>query len=161
MEDSDHVKQIFKKMIGYESKFGNLNNVYALERRFLSKYPNENIIEMFTDRYQIQNENYIKKLELTYLYDSDKEKLKLLGSLASKEGYSDNGKEVRKRRRASIDEFEQETDQNKKQNNGPHIPNEIVDVLKVLPKRQYFKNTLLDSKKLIDFLVNQTEIPEH
>lgn len=161
VEDSDHVKQIFKKMIGYESKFGNLNNVYALERRFLSKYPNENIIEMFTDRYQIQNENYIKKLELTYLYDSDKEKLKLLGSLASKEGYSDNGKEVRKRRRASIDEFEQETDQNKKQNNGPHIPNEIVDVLKVLPKRQYFKNTLLDSKKLIDFLVNQTEIPEH
>lgn len=161
VEDSDHVKQIFKKMIGYESKFGNLNNVYALERRFLSKYPNENIIEMFTDRYQIQNENYIKKLELTYLYESDKEKLKLLGSLASKEGYSDNGKEVRKRRRASIDEFEQETDQNKKQNNGPHIPNEIFDVLKVLPKRQYFKNTLLDSKKLIDFLVNQTEIPEH
>lgn len=161
VEDNDHVKQIFKRMIGYESKFGNLNNVYALEKRFLSKYPNENLIELFTDRYRIQNENYIKRLELIYLYDLDKEKLKLLGSLTNKEGYSESGDEIRKRRRASVDKFEQETGLNKRQNNGPHIPNEIIDILRVLPKRQYFKNTLLDPKNLIDFLVNQTEIPEH
>lgn len=161
MGDSDHVKQIFKKMIGYESKFGNLNNVYALEKRFLSKYPNENIIELFADRYQIQNENYIKILELTYLYNSEKEKLRLLGSLSNKESYPDDVNEIKKRRRTSIDEYEQETDQNKRQNNGPPIPNEIIDVLKVLPKRQYFKNTLLEPKNLIEFLVNQTEIPEH
>lgn len=160
LEDNDHIKQVFKKMINYESKFGNLGNVYSLEKRFLSRYPNENVIGLFTDRYQIQNENYIKKLELTYLNNSENEKLKLLGLSANSGGYLMNDNEMRKKRRESIDESELEASSNKKPNNGPSIPNEIIDVLKVLPKRQYFKNTLLDSQSLIDFLVNQTEIPE-
>lgn len=147
VEDPVQNKQIFKKMVSYESKFGDLNNVYSLEKRFLTKYPDENVIELFTDRYQIQHENYIKKLELTYLYEADKANMAAMS-------YQDS----KKRRRSSVNDVEMRG--NKKLNQGPAVPTEITDILKVLPKRQYFKNTVLDPKNLIEFLVDQIEIPD-
>ena len=149
VEDTVQLKQIFKKMVSYESKFGNLNNVYSLEKRFLTKYPDEDVLELFTDRYQIQHENYIKKLELTYRYEADKANMISLSNQASK-----------KRRISYVDNDEVKGGDSKRFNKGQVVPSEIMDILKVLPKRQYFKNTVLDPKNLIDFLVDQTEIPE-
>jgi len=39
------------------------------------------------------------------------------------------------------------------------IPEPIVNLLKILPKRQYFKNAILDPSNLVDYLINQIEIP--
>lgn len=159
VQDSFYIKLIFQKMIGYESKFGNVSNVYSLEKRFLEKYPDIKIVELFTDRYKIQDENYIKKLELTYLYDSNKENI----SLAS----TSHGNKSRKRRRSSsADDAKRKRenkglDSSKRQGNDAAVPKEIIDLLKVLPKRQYFKNTILDPKSLVDFLVDQVEIPDN
>lgn len=151
MENPSQIKRIFKKMINYESKFGNLNNVYSLEKRYLDKYPNEKLIELYTDRYQIQEEDYIKKLELTYLYTPDQQNIRSLSSVRNDISGS-------KKRRSSVSDSL--TSNRKKTKKSPIIPTELSDILKVLPKRQYFKNTVLDPKSLIDFLVNQTEIPE-
>ncbi|CCK73447.1 cleavage polyadenylation factor subunit RNA14 NDAI_0G04620 [Naumovozyma dairenensis CBS 421] len=151
IEDLNQLKLIFKKILNYESKFGNLNNLYQLEKRFLEKFPNENLIDIFTDRYQIQNENLIKKLELRYLYD-DTKNLK----------HYDTGNQTNRYKR-KFDTYI--SDENNHKNNiqiedgggnGPQnkqmrlnsqlIPQEVVDLLSILPKRQYFKNVLLDSK---------------
>ena len=78
LNDKDHIEKLFKKMINYESKFGDLNSVSALEKQVLSRYLNENVIELYTDRYRIQNENSISKLGLSYLDDSDKEKIEIV-----------------------------------------------------------------------------------
>lgn len=78
LNDKDHIEKLFKKMINYESKSGDLNSVSALEKQVLSRYLNKNVIELYTDRYRIQNENSISKLGLSYLDDSDKEKIEIV-----------------------------------------------------------------------------------
>nr|2L9B_B Chain B, mRNA 3'-end-processing protein RNA14 [Saccharomyces cerevisiae] len=39
------------------------------------------------------------------------------------------------------------------------LPTEVLDLLSVIPKRQYFNTNLLDAQKLVNFLNDQVEIP--
>lgn len=146
VNDLAGLRSIYKKMISYESKFGNLNNVFLLEKRFFERFPQENLIEIFTDRYQIQNENLIKKLELTYMYnEAGSEPLDLLNTSLKRSRDKENS------------QFNKSLKKIKK---GPSIPVEIIDLLGILPKRQYFKSALLDPQNLISYLNEQVELPE-
>ena len=153
VDNLDQLKLIFRKMLNYESKFGNLNNVYSLEKKFLEKFPDENLIDVFTDRYQIQNENLIKRLELTYLYNYEDANMSILPS--SKRKYN----AISSSTMADNDNNNSNARKRMRSNQEPLIPSEIVELLSILPKRQYFKNALLNSKKLLNFLDNQVEIP--
>ncbi|CCF55473.1 hypothetical protein KAFR_0A00350 [Kazachstania africana CBS 2517] len=151
--DLGHLKVLFKKMISYEAKFGNLNNAASLIKRFTEKFPNESSIDIFTDRYQIQRENLIKKLELTYLYEPRASALYNLTNIPDR--YI--GNEQSSVKRALENTYYEEP--NKRQNQGnSNIPQEIVDLLRILPKRQYFKNALLDPNNLVNYLTDQVEI---
>ncbi|AAS52057.1 ADR137Wp [Eremothecium gossypii ATCC 10895] len=143
----DQLKEIYKKVINYESKFGNLNNVYELERRFFEKFPEAEKIEVFTDRYQLQGENLLKRLEFPYLMDEYG--IPVLSGYAVKRSlhsagivFDDNGSSKRQR-----------------QEQTEAVPMEIIELLKVLPKRQYFKTIVLDPHKLADFLSDKVTIP--
>lgn len=143
LKDLEGLRSIYKKMISYESKFGNLNNVYSLEKRFFERFPHENLIEVFTDRYRIQDENLIKQLELTYMEDdkySEADDM-LISSLKRSRGHHANGQSHKKMKR------------------GPSVPNEIIDLLAIIPKRQYFKTALLDPQNLVTYLNEQVEVP--
>lgn len=48
---------------------------------------------------------------------------------------------------------------NKKFKRGSELPAEVLDLLSVIPKRQYFNTNLLDAQKLVNFLNDQVEIP--
>ncbi|KAL3232770.1 mRNA 3'-end-processing protein RNA14 [Nakaseomyces bracarensis] len=144
--DQEQLKQIYMKMIGYESKYGDLNNVYQLEKRFFEKFPDEDLIEVFSARYKIQNENKIKDLELTYkIPDYVIGNQKITESSSSKRTFNED-----------IDD----TTANKKQKVTPALPQEICDLLSVLPKKQYFKAAFLDPSNLVHYLNDQVEIPE-
>lgn len=148
IEDKAQLYKVFRKIISYETKYGNLSKVYSLEKRFLEKFPDENLIETFSNRYQIQHENLIKKLELPYIYNPNEE-------------VASGSKNIRKRSFDSVDNSESLNNTNKRFNPGgkTEIPDPIIGLLKVLPKRQYFKNAILDPSNLVDYLVNQIEIP--
>ncbi|QLQ80119.1 hypothetical protein HG537_0D01190 [Torulaspora globosa] len=143
LKDLEGLRSIYKKMISYESKFGNLNNVYSLEKRFFERFPHENLIEVFTDRYRVQDENLIKQLELTYMDDDKYSKADdmLSSSFKRSRGNQANGQSHKKIKR------------------GPSVPNEIIDLLSIIPKRQYFKTALLDPQKLVTYLNEQVELP--
>lgn len=144
IQDLAGLKSIYKKMISYESKFGNLQNVYSLEKRFFERFPQENMIEIFTDRYRIQDENMIKELELTYLADdpTTSDLAELTGSSLKRTRENQEKLQSNKRQRRNID-----------------IPEEVINLLAILPKRQYFKAPLLDPQSLINYLNDQVELP--
>ena len=48
---------------------------------------------------------------------------------------------------------------NKKFKRDSELPTEVLDLLSVIPKRQYFNTNLLDAQKLVNFLNDQVEIP--
>ncbi|CDF87963.1 BN860_18492g1_1 [Zygosaccharomyces bailii CLIB 213] len=147
IQDLGGLKSIYKKMISYESKFGTLQNVYSLEKRFFERFPQENMIEILTDRYKIQDENMIKQLELNYLDDDDS-----AHDLADLTGSS------LKRARDTQDK----SYSNKRLKRGSAgVPEEIVNLLAILPKRQYFKVPLLDPQSLINYLNDQVELPSN
>ncbi|CCE65944.1 hypothetical protein TPHA_0N01630 [Tetrapisispora phaffii CBS 4417] len=143
-----HLKSIYKKMIAYESKYGNVDNVYALEKRYFETFPNEKRIELFTNRYQIQNENLLKKLELRYLYRDEPNE--------SDPFELDNNSNPLKRSLAQ----DKQDEMNKRQKNGLHVPKDIIQLLSLLPKRQYFKTAFLDPKKLVKYINEQVELPK-
>lgn len=143
LKDLEGLRSIYKKMISYESKFGNLSNVYSLEKRFFERFPQENLIEVFTDRYRVQDENLIKQLELTYMDD---------------EKYSESDSMLNpslKRSRRS----QANGQSNKRMRREPSVPGEIIDLLAIIPKRQYFKSSLLDPENLVTYLNDQVELP--
>lgn len=144
--DHEQLKQIFMKMIGYESKFGDLNNVYQLEKRFFEKFPNEDLIEVFSSRYKIQNENKIKDLELTYKIPDY-----VIGNKKIAETFS---------LKRSLNEETSVVPDAKKQKTAPALPQEICDLLSVLPKKQYFKTAFLDPSNLVHYLNDQVEISD-
>ena len=157
VQDLTQLKEIYKKMISYESKFGNLNNVYSLEKRFFERFPQENLIEVFTSRYQIQNSNLIKKLELTYMYNEEEDSYFSSGNGDGHHGSYNMSSSDRKR-------LMEETGNNgnfsnKKFKRDSELPTEVLDLLSVIPKRQYFNTNLLDAQKLVNFLNDQVEIP--
>ncbi|CAI1632474.1 hypothetical protein SEUBUCD650_0M01980 [Saccharomyces eubayanus] len=157
VQDLIQLKAIYKKMISYESKFGNLNNVYSLEKRFFERFPQENLIEVFTNRYQIQNSNLLKKLELTYMYNEKEDSYLSSGKQNSDYGSSNINPSERKR---SMEESGNNGNfSNKKFKRGSELPAEVLDLLSVIPKRQYFNTNLLDAQKLVNFLNDQVEIP--
>lgn len=144
LKDLEGLRTLYKKMISYESKFGSLSNVYSLEQRFFERFPQENMIEVFTDRYRVQDENLIKKLELTYMDDwSGIDSADLLNSSLkrSREGQA-NGQLQKKLKKEPI------------------VPAEIFDLLAIIPKRQYFKVALLDPQSLVSYLNEQVELPK-
>lgn len=144
LKDLRGLRSIYKKMISYESKFGNLSNVYSLEKRFFERFPQENLIEVFTDRYQIQNENLIKELELTYMNDE---------ATSEAQDSSSSFKRPRDKQLNGQSHF-------KRMKKEPSIPAEIIDLLGILPKRQYFKSALLDPQNLVTYLNEQVELPK-
>lgn len=146
VKDLEALKSIYKKMISYESKCGSLNNVYLLEKRFFDRFPEENQIETFTDRYLIQNQNLIKKLELTYMDDEP--------------SFSGDTSDIITKSSKRFRESQEYNQANKKAKQGPLIPSEIIDLLAILPKRQYFKSALLDPQSMINYLNEQVELPK-
>lgn len=146
--DLIQLKIIYKKTISYESKYGNLDNVYSLEERFFKRFPTEKLIETFTERYQIQNENLLKKLELTYMYNGPTD----FSSL----DYNSENPHNRVKRFA--DNHSNGTSKKRTKSN-PSVPQELFNLLSVLPKRQYFKAALLDPQRLVNFINEQMEIP--
>ncbi|SCU83124.1 LAME_0C04060g1_1 [Lachancea meyersii CBS 8951] len=140
----DQLQIIYKKVINYESKFGNLTNAYSIENRFFDKFPQLEKIEVFTDRYQVQDSNLVKKLELDYLYQS---------SICSDTPSSD-----RKRQRGNS--FSNEISGNAKRTKSEDfVTKNVIELLKVLPKRQYFKTAVLDAEKLTRYLCENVSIP--
>lgn len=153
INDLSQLKLIFQKMINYETKFGNLHNVYSLEQRFFEKFNNEDMLSTFTNRYQIQDENYIKKLELTYLYKQDQQRL--LSSLPQSTTYTESNN-----KKFSNNNLDSNSNMDIQRSNIlQQIPTEIIELLKVLPKKQYFKSAILDTDSLVDYLMDQVEIP--
>lgn len=169
IQDLYQLKSIYQKMINYETKFGNLNNVYSLEQRYFEKFDKEDMITTFTNRYQIQNENYIKKLELTYLYEEDQ--LKLLNFNNSNKRKFDqindtgsnnlNNISLNNTHMSNTDTEHKNfgNSNNKKSKIAQDVPTEIIELLKVLPKRQYFKSSILDTDSLVDYLMDQVVVP--
>ncbi|SCU96385.1 LANO_0E13366g1_1 [Lachancea nothofagi CBS 11611] len=141
--DTDELQIFYKKVINYESKFGNLSSAYSIESRFFEKFPQLEKIEVFTDRYQIQNNNLIKKLELNYLYKAE------LPADSFVTG------QKRTRELSSADESKN----SKKQKSQDFISDKVIELLKVLPKRQYFKTAVLDAEKLTRYLSENVSIP--
>lgn len=146
IDERAHARAMFKKVIAYETKYGNLANVYLLEKRFQKKYPKEASVELFSDRYAIQSENLMERLEFPYLEGS--------GSSSSS-----SGSKKRKRSRKHGDHSSSSSSKKARTGDKVEVPAPIVDMLKILPKRQYFKNAILNPASLVDFLVNQIEIP--
>ncbi|AMD20891.1 HDR149Wp [Eremothecium sinecaudum] len=146
--DLDQLKDIYQKVINYESKFGNLENVYEIEERFFEKFPHIEKIDVFTERYQIQGCNIIKEFELPYrLYNCD--------------DMVQFGGHMLKRSLESADLSNDQVHNNKRHKNqqDASVPPEIIDLLKCLPKRQYFKTVVLDPHKLAEFLSDKVTIP--
>lgn len=144
LKDLEGLRSLYKKMISYESKFGSLSNVYSLEKRFFERFPQENLIEVFTDRYQVQDVNLIKKLELTYMDNeptTNSEDLLNSSLKRSREGQA-NGQPQKRIKKE------------------PSVPTEIFDLLAIIPKRQYFKVALLDPQNLVTYLNEQVELPQ-
>lgn len=145
IDDKIQTRLIFKKMIEYETKYGNISTVYTLEKRYKEKFPDEMLIETFSNRYMIQKVNQIKKLELPYLYNETEEAALTFGT-------DRNLKRTR-------EDFGNGSNKRFHGNMKTEIPEPIVNLLKILPKRQYFKNAILDPSNLVDYLINQIEIP--
>ncbi|SCU85716.1 LADA_0D09186g1_1 [Lachancea dasiensis] len=143
--DIDQLQSIYKKVINYESKFGNLTNAYSIENRFFEKFPQLEKIEVFTDRYQVQNNNLVKKLELTYL--------------SQPEFLTEFSQVDKKRPRDSA--IAGEGTKSKKQKSQDFVSDKVIELLKVLPKRQYFKTAILDAERLARFLSENVSIPSN
>lgn len=146
IKESIYGRSMFKKVIAYETKYGNLSNVYLLEKRFQNKYPKEASIELFSDRYAVQQENLMERLEFPYLEDTSS-------------GSSSSSSKKRKRSRKHGDHGSSSSSKRARTGDKIDVPAPIIDMLRILPKRQYFKNAILDPANLVDFLVNQIEIP--
>ncbi|SMN22589.1 similar to Saccharomyces cerevisiae YMR061W RNA14 Cleavage and polyadenylation factor I (CF I) component [Maudiozyma saulgeensis] len=147
IEDKIQTRLVFKKMIEYETKYGNISTVYTLEKRYKEKFPDELFIETFSDRYAIQKVNQIKKLELPYLYNEAEEATTALGK--------------DRNLKRSREDFNNGPNKKFHGNMKTEIPEPIINLLKILPKRQYFKNAILDPSNLVDYLINQIEIPSN
>lgn len=147
VEDLRQLKKIYVKMIGYESKYGNLNNVYQLEKRFFEKFPDTDLIQLFSTRYKIQDDNKIKNLELTYK----------LPDIISSDGDPSGVDKSFKKRQIENDE---NLPDSKRQKSQPLLPKEILDILAVLPKKQYFKNAFLDPSNLVNYLNEQVKLAD-
>lgn len=146
IRDPADLKEIFEKMIFFESKSGNLNNVTSLEKRFFEKFPNEDRLRQFTNRYKVLDTNFLQRLELNYMVPS------VISSAIS----MDSGRTSLKRTAVETDQLPQ----NKKiKPEEGLIPSEIVELLKVLPKRQYFKVTIFDPRAFSEFLSDKIAIP--
>lgn len=147
VSDLEQLKLIYKKVINYESKFGNLSSAYSIEKRLFAKFPDLEKIEVFTDRYQIQGKNLIKSLELTYLSNND--------DYMFFESSNSNGK----LKRAMEFSLENENTRTKRQKSQSFVPENVIELLKFLPKRQYFKTAVLDPEKLSKYLSDNVQIP--
>lgn len=117
--DLDQLQKIYKKVINYESKFGNLTNAYSIENRFFEKFPQLEKIEVFTDRYQVQGSNLMKRLELTYLPSEEDYSLVNLQEA--------NGS-LKRNRKTSIDGEAADSKRHKSQG---FVSEKILDLLKL------------------------------
>ncbi|SCU79527.1 LAFA_0B03730g1_1 [Lachancea sp. 'fantastica'] len=142
--DADQLQTIYKKVINYESKFGSLNNAYSIENRFFERFPHLEKIEVFTDRYQVQDSNLIKRLELNYLYDS---------------GIQIPATENGRKRLRETSNSASTSNNNKRQKSEDFVTDKVMEILKFLPKRQYFKTAVLDAEKLTRYLSENVTIP--
>ena len=146
IKNREQLQSIFQKMIYYESKFGNLNNVKSLEKRFFEKFPELNRLEEFTNRYKVLDTNYLQKLELDYMVRDVYPQAMALDnanfSLKRSNRDTENGHTAKKFK-----------------NNEDPIPADIVELLKVLPKRQYFKVAIFEPHAFSDFLSDKVTIP--
>ncbi|CDO96536.1 unnamed protein product [Kluyveromyces dobzhanskii CBS 2104] len=143
--DSGYLKLIFQKVICYESKVGSLNSVRSLERRFFERFPDANRLVEFTNKYKMLDVNYLKRLELDYMVqDFIPEALSF-----------DRASNGLKRTIRSDDEGQ--SAKKFKASDDP-IPPEVVELLKALPKRQYFKVTIFEPHAFADFLSNKVSI---
>lgn len=148
-----HLKLIFQKVISYETKFGNFNNVKSLEKRFFERFPEINQLEEFTKKYKVLDTNYLQRLELDYMVRDlvpeslafDRNNNTALKRSIGEEQEGGAQKSAAKRFRANEDP----------------IPPEIVELLKVLPKRQYFKVAIFEPHLFADFLSDKVTIPEN
>ncbi|SCU90203.1 LAMI_0E01046g1_1 [Lachancea mirantina] len=144
--DLDQLQIIYKKVINYESKFGSLSSAYSIEKRLFERFPHLEKIEVFSDRYQIQDKNFIKSLELTYLSSQDEN--------MSLESTDTEGRRKRTRKSSKTND-----DGNKRQKTQEFLSENLVNLLKNLPKRQYFKTAVLDAEKLAKYLSENVSIP--
>lgn len=145
ISDSHLLKMIFQKVIFFESKVGSLNSVRTLEKRFFEKFPEVNKLEEFTNKYKVLDVNYLQRLELDYMVRD------VMPEAIALDRGSNNLK------RTMREEEDGQAFKKFKANEDP-IPPEIVELLKVLPKRQYFKVTIFEAHAFSEFLSDKVTI---
>lgn len=175
------LKQLYKKYISFAATFLSLDVTHSFAKKCEQLFPKDDPIDLFTDRYKLDNINIIKKDELgrddiLTSFDGiiDEEELqrlkrrKLSNGGGSSSSYSFNEEESKSAVK-NIEEqktrIQQEQDQ---ENQGINKPEEsfvgpsIIALMSALPNASYFglpSESVFNSEKLVTLFANLSNIP--
>lgn len=157
------IKKLIKKFSRYQSVYGDLDLIKSLDSRYEEYFPDDDSIELFSDRYRGHSIDVIKH------FDLGKED-------TSHEEIDTTAQETKRRKiqNPTVDEFTPEVSNNNNQhtNNKDAVQNQqqpqnfvgntIYNLLRVLPNSSYFglpSDHLFNNTKLVELFGNLPNVP--
>lgn len=158
-EKNSDLKILYKTYIEYAFKYISLDAVLTFTNKYEKLFVNDNPIDLFTDRYCLNDENLIKKLEIVNYSVNNKNNQRFYNrskfDLINKQDITDFRNYTSN---ASDDDDSHNTNKSfKNKKKEQFVKPTIIFLLKNLPNASYFninsQNTF-DSKKLVHFFAN-------
>lgn len=159
------IKKLIKKFSRYQSVYGDLDLIKSLDSRYEEYFPDDDSIELFSDRYRGNSIDVIKKFDLGKDDDSYEE--------------IETERKLKKRRiqNPTIDEIPVDTSNNDnivtsnnesaihtQQQPQNFVGNTTYNILRALPNSSYFgppSDHLFNNEKLVELFSNLPNIPSN
>ncbi|EMG50945.1 RNA14 mRNA 3'-end-processing protein RNA14 [Candida maltosa Xu316] len=160
-----YLKLLFKKYINFASRFLSLDITNSFTKKCEQLFPDDDPVDLFTDRYKLDNVNIIKKDELGHSYDDEVDdddrarvKRRRLTSTFNDEDTKSTVKNIQESKNMIDEQSEEEA--SKKEDN--FVGQSIVALMSALPNASYFgmpSENVFNSEKLVTLFANLSNIP--
>ena len=157
------LKLLFQKYIAFASSFLSLDVTHSFAKKCEQLFPNDDPVDLFTDRYKLDNVNIIKKDELGRgdSLDIDDEELARLKRRRLSNFNEEESKSAVKNIQYSKSIIEEEAE-SKGSEEEQLVGPSIVALMSALPNASYFglrSESVFNSDKLVTLFANLSNIP--
>lgn len=147
----ESLKEFFKRFARYQSVYGDLSSITTLEKRYKDMFPDDDIMEFFTNRYRSKYIDVIKVFDLGENEENENKRE------ITKTHIEDNDISV-----ANNTKPENEGALKNTQQPQNFVGNTVYNLLRVLPNSSYFgpqSERVFNSEKLVDLFSKLQDIP--
>lgn len=148
------LRKLYKRYITYTSNYLTIDVTNSFVNKYEQLFPEDDPVDLFTDRYRIGNLNLIKSYELNDEEDEEDDE--------DAQEVQEKVKKVKKRKMNPINEPVINSNGTNSNDQKNFVPPSLRTLLGVLPNASYFsqgQDSVFSSEKLVQFFSNLSNIP--